>query len=211
MKGRFVVLEGIDGTGKTTLAHELAALTDDAWITSEPTDGPVGSALRSGSFGDIPPAAEALLFAADRAVHTERIKEALAEGRWVICDRYLASTAAYQAAAMGEDADREWLVSMQAHSVTEPDITILLDMDPGESLERVGARGEERSRFEKLGYLRAVREEYLALAKRFGYSVIDASKTKDEVLAEAVTLLKEKGIYASERRDLRGNEQQTER
>ncbi|KUE73465.1 hypothetical protein AUQ37_02240 [Candidatus Methanomethylophilus sp. 1R26] len=70
----------------------------------EPTDGPLGSVLRFGSLGDIPPAAEALLFAADRAVHTEQIEKVLSEGRWVICDRYLASTAAYQAAAMGEAA-----------------------------------------------------------------------------------------------------------
>ena len=208
MRGRFVVLEGIDGSGKTTLARGLAGLVPDAWVTSEPTDGPLGSVLRFGSLGDIPPAAEALLFAADRAVHTEQTAKVLSEGRWVICDRYLASTAAYQAAAMGEAADREWLVSMQKHSVTEPDLTILLDMDPEESLGRAAGRGLERGRFEKLGYLRAVREEYLRLASEMGFEIIDASKGRDEVLARAVELLKQKGIYASERRDLRREEQQ---
>ena len=73
MRGRFIVLEGVDGTGKTTLAKRLADLVGDAVVTSEPTSGRIGSALRSGELGYIPPAAEALLFAADRAIHTAEI------------------------------------------------------------------------------------------------------------------------------------------
>lgn len=65
MRGRFIVLEGVDGSGKTSLARRLAE-GHDTWVTFEPTDSAVGSALRSGELGDIPPAAEALLFAADR-------------------------------------------------------------------------------------------------------------------------------------------------
>ena len=65
MKGRFIVLEGVDGSGKTSLAHRIAE-GHDAWVTFEPTDGALGKVLRSGELGDIPPATEALLFAADR-------------------------------------------------------------------------------------------------------------------------------------------------
>lgn len=198
MRGRFIVLEGVDGTGKTTLAKRLADLVGDAVVTSEPTSGRIGLALRSGELGDIPPAAEALLFAADRAIHTAEIEKVLESGRWVVCDRYMGSTVAYQSASMGEDADIEWLIGMQKNAVIEPDATFLLDMDPEESLRRVDSRGEDKSRFEKLDFLRDVREEYLRLAERFGYCVIDASKDRDAVFADVLEALREKGLYASE-------------
>lgn len=198
MRGRFIVLEGVDGTGKTTLAKRLADLVGDAVVTSEPTSGRIGLALRSGELGDIPPAAEALLFAADRAIHTAEIEKVLESGRWVVCDRYMGSTVAYQSASMGEDADIEWLIGMQKNAVIEPDATFLLDMDPEESLRRVDSRGEDKSRFEKLDFLRDVRERYLRLAERFGYCVIDASKDRDAVFADVLEALREKGLYASE-------------
>lgn len=65
MRGRFIVIEGIDGSGKTSLAKRLSE-GHDAWVTFEPTDDRLGAMLRSGELGRIPPAAEALLFAADR-------------------------------------------------------------------------------------------------------------------------------------------------
>ncbi len=202
MRGRFIVLEGVDGTGKTTLAGRLADMIGDAAVTSEPTTGRIGAVLRSGELGDIPPAAEALLFAADRAIHTAEMEGILESGRWVICDRYMASTVAYQSAAMGGGADIEWLIEMQRHAVIEPDATFLLDMDPEESLRRVDSRGGGTSRFEKLDFLREVRREYLRLAERFGFSVIDASADRDSVFSEVAGILKEKGLYASERRDI---------
>ena len=164
MRGKFIVLEGIDGSGKTTLAHTISDAVGGAELTFEPTSGPIGSALRSGAYGDIPPAAEALLFAADRAVHTRQIEEILDSGRWVICDRYLGSTVAYQSASFGESADWDWLLGMQKKSVITPDLTILLDIDPEVSMARVSRRGEELSRFEKLDFLRKVRSAYLRLA-----------------------------------------------
>ena len=197
MRGTFIVIEGIDGSGKTTLARRLVA-GRDVWLTAEPTKGRLGTMLRSGELGDIPPAAEALLFAADRSIHTAEIEAELEKGRWVICDRYAGSTVAYQSASMGDAADWDWLNSMQAHSVIRPDAVILLDMDPEESMARVGTRGEELSRFEKLDFQRRVRSAYLRLAEQFGYIVIDASKGADEVFADAVEALRSRGIDASE-------------
>ena len=197
MRGTFVVLEGVDCSGKTTLAKRLAE-GKDAWLTAEPTKGVLGGMLRSGELGDIPPSAEALLFAADRAVHTAEIEAELEKGRWVICDRYAGSTVAYQSASMGESADWEWLNSMQKHSVIEPDAVILLDMDPEVSMARVGVRGEELSRFEKLDFQRRVRDAYLRLAHQFNYIVIDASQDADSVYRDVVSALKRKGINASE-------------
>lgn len=197
MRGRFIVLEGVDGSGKTTLAARLAE-GRDAWMTAEPTKGRLGMMLRSGELGGIPPAAEALLFAADRAVHTAEIENVLSEGRWVFCDRYAGSTIAYQSASMGDAADWDWLNSMQSHSVVVPDAVLLLDVDPEESMARVGSRGEELSRFEKLDFQRRVREAYLRLARENNYIVIDASASADEVYEAAVSELRKRGIYASE-------------
>lgn len=196
MKGRFIVIEGIDGSGKTTLANRIAEAVGGADITFEPTKSKLGSALRSGSFGEIPPAAEALLFAADRAIHTEEIKKALDSGRWVICDRYLGSTVAYQSASFGDAADWDWLLSMQSKSVITPDLTILLDIDPEKGLSRVTTRGEELSRFEKLDFLKRVRSAYLRLSEILDYQVVDASQPQEEVAEEVLSIMEKKGLYA---------------
>ena len=197
MRGTFIVIEGIDGSGKTTLAERLAS-GKDAWLTAEPTKGPLGRMLRSGELGDIPPAAEALLFAADRAIHTAEIERELAKGRWVICDRYAGSTVAYQSASMEGNADWDWLNSMQKHSVIQPDAVILLDMDPEESMARVGSRGEELSRFEKLEFQRRVRKAYLDLAQQYGYIIVDAARPPEDVYRDVVSELQSRGIDASE-------------
>lgn len=202
MKGRFIVIEGIDGSGKTTLAHSLARMIGHAETTFEPTDGPIGSVLRSGSLGDIPPEAEALLFAADRTIHTEAMRKVLDSGRWVICDRYTGSTVAYQAASLGDRADRDWLLDIQKRSVMRPDLSVLLDIDPAVSMARVGSRGEELSRFERLDFLEKVRSEYLRLAEVLGYEVVDASRPPEEILGDVLDIMEKKGLYASERRDL---------
>lgn len=196
MKGKFIVLEGVDGSGKTTLAKRIAEAVGGADLTFEPTKGVLGAALRSGSFGDIPPAAEALMFAADRAIHTEEIKKTLDSGRWVICDRYLGSTVAYQSASFGDAADWDWLLSMQSKSVIEPDMTILLDIDPEVSLKRVNSRGEEISRFEKLDFLKKVRSAYLRLADILDYQVVDATMDPEKVAETVLGIMEKKGLYA---------------
>lgn len=202
MRGRFIVIEGIDGSGKTTLAHSLAEFVGNAETAFEPTSGPIGSMLRSGSLGNIPPEAEALLFAADRAIHTNYITKVLDSGRWVICDRYAGSTVAYQGASLGERADRSWLLEMQRRAVIRPDASFLLDLSPETALSRVDSRGEGLSRFEKIDFLRKVREEYLDLADFFGYEIINAERSGEEVLADVLKIIEEKGLYASERRDI---------
>ena len=196
MKGKFIVIEGIDGSGKTTLAKTIAEAVGGADLTFEPTKGAIGQALRSGSYGDIPPAAEALLFAADRAIHTEEIKKKLDSGVWVICDRYLGSTVAYQSASFGDAADWDWLLGMQKKSVITPDLTILLDIDPEAGLKRVDVRGEALSRFEKLDFLKKVREAYLRLADILDYDVVDAAQPPADVAKEVLQIMERKGLYA---------------
>ncbi len=123
-----------------------------------------------------------MLFTADRAMHTEQIKGWMNEGYDVICDRYFGSTLAYQSAA---GMDMEWLKAINSKATIQPDITILMDIDPEVSLKRVSQRGE-MSRFEKLDYLRKVREAYLKIAKQFDYRIVNADRDRETVADEVI-------------------------
>ncbi|MBC2666456.1 dTMP kinase [Novosphingobium flavum] len=147
--GRFIALEGGEGAGKSTqsrlLAEALRARGIDAVVTREPGGTPGAEAIRSllldpagEGFG---PRAEALLFAAARADHVDRlIRPALAAGQWVICDRFIDSSRAYQGGAGGLD-DAE---IMDLHRIGSqgflPDLTLLITVTPEEAAERLGRR-----------------------------------------------------------------------
>lgn len=196
MSGVFIVIEGVDGSGKSTVCARVADVLRgrgmDAELTAEPTHEGVGAFIRSGAAGSISQRTEALLFVADRNDHTEKIMSAVDSGSVVICDRYFASTVAYQSAKLnGDSTDREWLLQMNSDFISKPDLTILLDVDPETSLGRVASRGEEVSKFESLGFLRQVRDAYLELAERFGFEVVDASRPPDEVFADVMGIIDE--------------------
>lgn len=194
MSGVFVVFEGIDGVGKTTVCASVAEMLRarglEVAITAEPTHEGIGAFIRSGAAGDVSQRTEALLFVADRNDHTERISRDVEAGRVVLCDRYFASTVAYQSAKLdGDSTDRDWLISINSDFTGRADATILLDMDPLDSLNRVGSRGEEVSKFENLGFLQQVRDNYLLLAEMFGFHVIDASKGREDVLKDVMAVI----------------------
>jgi dTMP kinase len=196
MRGAFIVFEGADGAGKSSLCRrirdELASRGIDAVLTAEPTHEGIGAFIRSGDAGSISQRTEALLFVADRNDHTERISKLVSEGKVVLCDRYFASTVAYQSARLDGDAsDREWLIQINRQFIDRPDTTILLDIDPEVGMGRVGDRGEEISKFERLDFQNQVRANYLGLAKEFGFHVLDASRTQDEVFREAMSIVEE--------------------
>lgn len=184
----FIVLEGIDGSGKTSaiskVKEHLESLGHKVMITMEPTKGAIGN-LVAGT-DDLTPESEALLFTADRACHTKEISGWLEEGYDVVCDRYYASTLAYQSAS---GLDRDWLYSINSKVIMEPDVHILLDIDPEVSLARVDKRGEKVSRFEKLDYLRKVRAAYLEIAESYDLTVLDASRSKDDVLKDIIDMI----------------------
>ena len=152
MRGLFVTFEGIDNSGKTTQAAKLLeALGDDAVGVREPGGTPAGERLREVLKDpelSLSPEAEALLFAAARAELVSRvIRPALDDGRVVVSDRYLDSSLAYQGAARGlgvEEVDR---VNRFATGGLEPDLTLLLEIDP----ERAMSRGGGEDRFEREG------------------------------------------------------------
>lgn len=194
MRGAFLVFEGIDGSGKSTVcgrvAEELARRGVEVELTAEPTHEGIGAFIRSGCAGAISQRTESLLFVADRNDHTERMSRSVSEGKVVLCDRYFASTVAYQSAGLGGDStDRDWLIQINSDFIQKPDAVILLDLDPEKGLERVGTRGETISKFENLDFLRQVRVNYLRLAEEFGFRVVDASRDPDSVFADVMTVI----------------------
>ena len=193
VRGLFIVLEGIDGSGKTTLrdgiCNSLKNNGFEAIPTAEPTNEKIGRFLRDG--GTDNQLAEALLFVADRACHTDDIKEKLERGISVVCDRYYASTLAYQSAGSG-GPDYDLLVTLNELATIEPDITFLLDIDPEKGLSRVDDRGEERSKFEKLEFQKRVRAKYLEIAEEKGFIILDATLSKETLLLQAMEHIREK-------------------
>lgn len=171
-RGRLIALEGIDGCGKSTQARLLGA-AGAMQVTSEPGATPVGAALRrvllDPSLPSPAPRAEALLMAADRAEHVHRVLvPALAEGRWVVTDRFSASTLAYQGYGAGLDvAELDRLVRWAAEGLL-PDLVVFIDLPVGTARARLAHRaaGQAADRIEARGrdFQRAVRHGFLALA-----------------------------------------------
>ncbi len=194
----FIVLEGIDGCGKSTVAKLVAArIGDRAVLTREPTDSWIGRAVKQGGRDPVSPYRDALLFMVDRAQHTLEISELLRQGQIVVCDRYYHSTVAYQAAAIrrhtGEDAF-DWLIEANMRISIRPDATFLIDVPPEVGLSRIKGRPES-SRFERLDFLREVRKNYAKLAKVDGsIIVVDGTRNIESVVVEVLGQLRKRNI-----------------
>jgi len=190
----FVVIEGIDGCGKSSVARRVARkLGKRAVFTREPTDTWLGRAVRQGDAKEVSPYTDALLFMADRAQHTERIASWLAQDRLVVCDRYYHSTVAYQAASLRgtfEGDPFKWLLEANLRISIRPDLTVLLVIPPELSLERIKGRAEY-SRFERLGFLKEVHRNYLRLARSDRSIVkVDAARDLDSVVEDVLGLIR---------------------
>ena len=182
-----ITLEGIDGSGKTTVWEALGDARPDALLTHEPTDSWYGDAVRR-SLGDddADPLAELFLFTADHADHLSRVvRPALADGRVVISDRYVDSRYAYQAASLadagvGIDRPLEYVRGIHQAFTRPPDATIYLDLDPETAVERAGAT----DKFERASFLSAVRSNYerLASAEPGRFVRIDADRSPEAVI-----------------------------
>ena len=196
--GKFITFEGGEGTGKSThvalLAQRLRERGHDVVETREPGGTPQAEAIRSllvsGDTEKWSAQAEALLNYAARDSHLNaRIKPALASGDWVVCDRYLDSTRAYQGYAGGVDGSL--LASLENAIVGDflPDLTVVLDLDPTIGLTRAQIRASEgstdESRFEAKGlaFHTALRNAFLDIAEHEPERciVLDASRSKEAI------------------------------
>lgn len=194
MRGRFITFEGIDGSGKTTVVHrigpELRQRGFNVVLTSEPTRTWLGDAIRKSYEDDVGPFAETFLFLADRAAHTDRIREWLRTGAIVLSDRYADSTYAYQGARLERVVKNpiRWLQRISASVVLEPDLTILLEVPPRLGLRRIADR-KRKVRFEKEGFLTKVAKNYDRLARSPRFARIDAARPAAEVAREAIAVM----------------------
>lgn len=198
---RFITFEGVDGSGKTTqlrrLAARLRSLGRSVLETREPGGAPGAEAIRrllvEGEPGRWSPETECLLFTAARRDHLERtIAPALARGETVLSDRFADSTRVYQGAARAHL--RATVDALHALAIgLEPDLTLILDLDPETALTRGLARGGAEDRFERLGldFQTRLRAGFLALAAEFPgrCRVVPADGEPDAVAARVAALV----------------------
>jgi len=183
-RGLFIVIEGIDGTGKSTQVKRLgdwfASQGREVVLSREPTAGPWGTKLReSAATGRLSPADELQYFLNDRQEHVaELISPSLAAGKVVILDRYYFSTMAYQGARGFDPA--EIRVKNEAFAPV-PDRLLIMDLDVDIALQRIGARGDTANEFEKRDSLQRCREIFLSLKDEPFVRVIPSQGTLDEV------------------------------
>ncbi|MEM2980215.1 MAG: dTMP kinase [Thermoproteota archaeon] len=190
-KGFHISFEGIDGSGKTTVSTnfylKLRENGYQCFYTVEPTFMRVGSLIRlhASRIRNIPQYYLALLFAADRVEHYERIiRKKLEKGFHVVSDRYVHSSIAYQGGLLN---DLEWVRTIN-NKIPLPDLAIYLDIDPEKALQRKRVSGP----FEEVLILRKIRSAYLRLVENGELVMVDAEKPLNEVLKDVFNIVRDR-------------------
>ena len=201
MRGRFITLEGLEGSGKSTQIgrHEqyLARRGLEVTVTREPGGTPLAEKLRqivlSPGNESISPAAELLIIFAARAVHLDTlIRPALEAGRWVLCDRFTDASFAYQGAGRGVADEHIRALQALVQGELQPDLTLLLDLPVEVGLQRAAARrgreAPDRFELENAAFFKRVRERFIALAAEHPERIkaVNADRPLDEVTADLV-------------------------
>lgn len=201
LSGKFIVFEGIDGSGKTTqielLKSKLQSIGQNVHMTTEPTDRSVGKLIRQILRKEINASEETLaaLFVADRLDHIQNEDDGMAakleEEIHVISDRYYWSSYAYHGLSMPIAK----VVEMNdiCHQLLKPDLTIYLDLTADESMKRITQRNEAQEKFEKLELLQSIRQNYFIAFERYSKNarieVINANQNIESVAEEVWTLV----------------------
>jgi dTMP kinase len=192
MKGKFIVIEGIDGAGLFTQSALLAQHIKDGgrqvFLTKEPTNNIVGGLVKSVLNGDFSasPKTLQLLFSADRAYHLDKeIEPALERGEVVVCDRYLFSTLAY---GFVSKVNYKWLRALNLN-FRLPDIGIFLDVSPSTAMNRVSGEDMNIQLFDDKDKISKVRQTYLHIAREFHLKKIDGNGDMSSVSAKINALV----------------------
>jgi dTMP kinase len=200
-RGRFITFEGIDGAGKSSQIAAVVALLRARGIavdqSREPGGTPLGERLRELLLHE-PMHLETeamLMFAARREHLAARIAPALAEGRWVVCDRFSDATFAYQVGGRGLARDKFNALEAWVHPGLQPDLTLLFDLPPDIAASRVAATGVDPDRFEReqRDFFERVRGAYLERARQAPQRirVIDANRPPEVIRAEIERIVAE--------------------
>ena len=200
-KSKFISLEGIEGAGKSTNIHTINKILDKHSIsyvnTREPGGSSIGPQLRNlllNSKTSISIEVELLLMLADRKDHVENlITPSLNKGKWVISDRFMDSTIAYQGGGRGLQIEK---IQSMANILgfPEPSITLLFDLPVEMALQRISVRGLlDRFESESLDFHKRIREEYLNLASRYPnrIKIIDSSVDEENVSKQIEQVIEE--------------------
>ena len=202
----FITIEGTEGSGKTTVAKELAKLLTangyEVVHTREPGGTPISESIRNVILDknntSMDGRTEALLYAASRRQHlVEKIWPALKEGKIVLCDRFLDSSLAYQGYARGLGYDEVLNINLFATENTYPDLTLFFVIEPEAGLQRIAKnknREVNRLDLEKLPFHQKVYDAFIELSKKFPerYVTIDASQSLEKVIKGAYNAIQER-------------------
>lgn len=204
-RGAFISFEGGEGTGKSTQIRHLSLTLTERRIphivTREPGGSPGAEQIRdllvTGGADRWSPLSETLLFYAARVDHWHKvIRPALDDGKLVLCDRFADSTMAYQAYAGGMERERIEQLHALVLAGVKPDLTIILDLDPGSGLARAQARPGAEARFESKGlaFHERLRAGFLDIARRdpARCRVLDADRPVDAIAADIMRLVDER-------------------
>ena len=203
MKGKFITFEGCDGCGKSTQLKLLSEYLSKKGIphvfTREPGGGKISEASReillNGKNAEMTDECEALLYAAARVQHLhDKVSPALAEGKLVICDRYVDSSLAYQAYARGLGEDFIRKINAYALENYLPDATVFIDLTPADAFKRKHG-ADENDRLEQAGMAFHERVyagfDKLASTETERFIRIDGKQTPDEIFAQVIKALEE--------------------
>lgn len=186
-RGIFLVLEGIDGVGKSTLLHTLARSLRrrglSVAVRREPADPRLGALAQAAAAED--PWTGAVYFTVDRHLAAPALERDLRSHDVVIQDRSFYSTLAYQGSAL-PPRDRRRLAQLQRSAAREPDRVLLLDLPPSEALRRLGGRDRQRGPLERERTLQRVARAYRSLARSRRWRLLDARAPPAELLRQAL-------------------------